>query len=376
MKVTLAFDSFKGSLTSQEVAQAFEEGLHSVIPHCEIVKTIIADGGEGSVEALVSTLNGTYIDVMVCDPLGRKIQARYGIIDAGKTAIIEMASASGLTLLSPDEYNPLITSTYGTGEMIRDAIERGCSKILLCIGGSATNDGGTGMLRALGYRFTDNRGNTLMGGGEILERISYIDDRSVHQLVSKTQFVVACDVDNPLYGSNGAAHIYAPQKGADAEMVLRLDNGLRNWSKVILSYNNQDIALLPGAGAAGGLGAGCKAILQAHLQRGIDMILDAMQFETIIANSDLVITGEGCIDHQTLMGKAPYGVLQRAQSQGIDTIAIGGKVKWCDELKKSHFKAIIPITHPDTPPHEAMQREIAINNVKQAAIVIAQQYIQ
>ena len=374
MKITLAFDSFKGSLSSSQVADAFEEGLHSYIPHCEICKVAIADGGEGTTEALVEALNGEYIDVMVSDPLGRPITARYGIIEHGKTAVMEMAKASGLPLLTPSERNPLKTSTYGTGQMILHALERGCRNFLIGIGGSATNDGGMGMLSALGYHFLDKQGNILPGTGEMLSLVASIDDTHVHPALCKCHIKVACDVTNPLYGEQGAAYIFAPQKGADAQMVELLDNGLRNYAQVIEEYNGNNIATLPGAGAAGGLGGGFKALLEARLVPGIEMVLDAMAFDDLIAGSTLVVTGEGCIDYQTVMGKAPSGVLRVAQRHNIPVVAIGGRVAWCDALRNSGFAAILPIAPNDLPLEEAMKQEVAYENVRQTAIRIAEMF--
>ncbi len=372
MKITLAFDSFKGSLSSNQVAEAFAAGLHACVPDCEIQKVTIADGGEGTTEALVEALNGMYAEVEVHNPIGNIITAQYGIIDNGATAIIEMAQASGLTLLTPNERNPLVTSTYGTGEMILHALNRGCRNFLIGIGGSATNDGGMGMLSALGYRFLDKQGNQLIGNGASLMEIASIDDTRLHPAIREARFTVACDVTNPLYGKNGAAYIFAPQKGADAIMVQLLDNGLRNYAQAIEQYNGCNIANLPGAGAAGGLGGGFKALLNARLVPGIKMILDAIKFDQIIAGSSLVVTGEGCIDNQTLMGKTPGGVLQAASQQGIPVAAIGGKVLLCDELKNSNFAAIIQATPHDTPLEEAMLPEVAKENVRQTAIRIAQ----
>lgn len=372
MKITLAFDSFKGSLTSHEVAEAFEEGLLSCIPACDICKVVIADGGEGTTEALVESMHGVYVNVAVSDPLQRTITARYGIVDNGNTAVIEMAKASGLPLLAHSERNPLMTTTYGTGQMILDAIDRGCRNFLIGIGGSATNDGGMGMLSALGYRFLDKESNPLPGIGKMLAHVASIDDTLLHPTVKECTFRVACDVTNPLYGENGAAYIFAPQKGADAIMVAELDNGLRNYAQVITQYNGYRIDTLPGAGAAGGMGGGLKALLDAQLIPGIQMVLETIKFDQLIANSTLVVTGEGCIDYQTVMGKAPGGVLQAASQQNIPVAAIGGKVKWCDELRNSNYAAIIPITPDDMPLVEAMKPDIARENVRKAAIRIAQ----
>lgn len=370
-KITVAVDSFKGSLSSREVADAFEAGFKSQFPQCEVIKVSIADGGEGTVDALVETLNGELVKVLVADPLGRTISAQYGIIDNGRTAVMEMSAASGLPLIAPTERNPLRTSTYGTGEMIVDAIERGCRKFLVGIGGSATNDGGTGMLRALGFRFLDAEGNELIGGGEILERIDQIDDSAAHVELADCEFIVACDVTNPLYGPEGAAYVFAPQKGADAAMVERLDQGLRNYARAIERFNGVQVDAIAGAGAAGGLGGGFKALLGARLERGIDMVLSAMQFSKIIAGSDLVITGEGRIDRQTTMGKAPSGVLREATAQGIPTIAIGGAVQPCAELNESGFAAVLPVVAGPVTLEVAMQRDTAIENVRRTATQIA-----
>lgn len=370
-RITIAVDSFKGSLSSREVADAFEAGWRERIPNCQVRKVSIADGGEGTVDALVETLNGDYVEARVADPLGRPIVARYGVIDGGTTAVMEMSAASGLPLIAPEERNPLLTSTYGTGEMIAHAMERGCRKFLVGIGGSATNDGGTGMLRALGFRFLDAEGRELVGGGEILERIAQIDSSNARKELGECEFVVACDVTNPLYGPEGAAYVFAPQKGADAAMVERLDQGLRIYARAIERYNGVQVDQIAGAGAAGGLGGGFKALLGARLERGIDMVLNAMQFDKIIAGSDLVITGEGRIDRQTTMGKAPSGVLREATALGIPTIAIGGAVQVCDELEHSGFAAVLPIVAGPVALDVAMQREVAIANVSRTAAQIA-----
>lgn len=371
-RITIAMDSFKGSLASSQAADAVERGLLCVFPSCDIRKVCIADGGEGTVEALVQSLRGELVDVEVCDALMRPIVARYGIVDGGTTAVIEMSAACGLPLLKPEEYNPMKTSTYGTGEMIADALRRGCRKFLVGIGGSATNDAGVGMMQALGYRFLDAAGMELTGGGEILEKICSIDTSFVMSEIRDTEFVVACDVTNPLYGEQGAAYVFAPQKGADSSMVERLDLGLRNFAKVVERHNGIDIASLAGAGAAGGLGGGFVALLNARLERGIDMVLDAIRFDDIIKGCDLVITGEGRIDHQTVMGKAPSGVLSRSQAQGIPVVAIGGEVVECAVLKQSGFAAIIPVEAGGVSLQEAMRPDVAMKNIERTAAMIAE----
>lgn len=369
-KVTIAVDSFKGSLSSKEVAESFADGFRTIFSQCEICKVAIADGGEGTVDALVETLGGEYVEVSVSDPLHRPTKARYGIVE-GDTAVIEMAAASGLTMLKQEERNPLLTSTYGTGELILDALNRGCRRFLVGIGGSATNDGGTGMLRALGFRFLDSEGNALQGGGEILERIARIDDSAVCREVRESCFTVACDVTNPLYGERGAAYVYAPQKGADERMVEQLDRGLRNFARVVEEFNGAQIGVLEGAGAAGGLGGGFKALLGAKLERGITMVIQAMHFDKIIEGSDLVVTGEGRIDRQSVMGKAPSGVLAVAKAQNIPTIAIAGGVEWCDELRDCGFSLIEVVTPKGMSLEEAMQPSVARENIRTAAVKIA-----
>lgn len=363
MKIVIASDSFKGSLTSVEVAQAATRGIKAVYPDCDVVAVNVADGGEGTVESVVDALGGEIVHTTVSDPLGRPIQARYGI--AGKKAIIEMAAASGLPLLSSEERNPWITSTYGTGEMIMDAIQRGCSQFLIGIGGSATNDAGTGMLQALGFKFYDFNGKEIIDcrGGR-LQDIADLDDTFVPKAVREAQFVVACDVDTPFCGPEGAAPVFAPQKGADAEMVAKLDAGMTSFAHVIENKYGINIVPVAGAGAAGGMGGGFRAFLNASLQRGIDMVLDAIDFDYTIQGADLIITGEGKIDFQTAKGKTAAGVLTRAKKQNIPVIAIGGCVEICESVKQMGFAGIYPITEEKLPLEIAMQAEVAAMNVE------------
>ena len=361
-QITIAVDSFKGSLSSYDVACAAEQGILSVLPHCKVKKISIADGGEGTAQALISTLQGQWREVRVHDPLMRPIMARYGVVDEGRTAIIEMASASGLTLLSTEERNPLLTTTYGTGEMIADAVRRGARHLLIGIGGSATNDAGMGMLEALGYRFYDCKGHLVAGCGARLERVAQIDASGAMPELKECLLEVACDVKNPLYGPQGAAHIYAPQKGASPEIVERLDEGLKNFASVV----NPTAAHTEGAGAAGGLGYALQAVLGARLRAGIEMVLDAIGFDAIISGADLVITGEGRVDSQTLTGKTPYGIMKRASDKGIKTVVIGGSVKLDDGDDISEFDAVYPTTPPGMPLEEAMRPETAAENIRTA----------
>ena len=363
MKIVIASDSFKGSLSSIEVAQAATRGIKAVYPNCEIVAVNVADGGEGTVEAVVEALGGKIVHCRVSDPLGRPIEARYGI--AGEKAIIEMAAASGLPLLSVEERNPWMTSTYGTGEMIMDAIQRGCRQFLVGIGGSATNDAGTGMLQALGFKFYDFNGKEIADcrGGR-LQDIADLDDTFVPKAVRKAQFIVACDVDTPFCGPEGAAPVFAPQKGADAEMVAKLDAGMTSFAHVIENKYGINIVPVAGAGAAGGMGGAFRAFLDAKLQRGVEMVLDSIDFNAIIQDADLIITGEGKIDFQTAKGKTAAGVLARAKAQNIPVIAIGGCVEMCESVQQMGFAGIYPITEEKLPLEIAMQPEVAAKNIE------------
>lgn len=370
-KITIAVDSFKGSLTSRQVADAFAEGFSTIFEQCEILKLSVADGGEGTLATLVEALHGRYVETEVADPLMRRITARYGLVDNGQTAIVEMAAASGLMRLEPHERNPLKSSSYGTGELIADALRKGARRVLLCIGGSATNDAGVGMLRALGFRFLDERGKELAGRGEDLGYIATIEAQEIMPELLETEFVVACDVANPLYGEQGAAYIYAPQKGADCSMVKCLDDGLRNFAELLRRYSGNDVAMIQGAGAAGGLAAGAVALLGARLERGVDMVLDVIGFHDIIRGSDLVITGEGRIDGQTVMGKLPCGVLRAASAQRIPTIAICGVLDDCEVLRQIGFSAIVPLINNPSSSEEAMREGVATQRVKSTAEHIA-----
>lgn len=365
-KIVVASDSFKGCLSSMQVADAVERAVLHACPACVVIKIDVADGGEGTMDALQCTLGGHKIWLEVSDPLGRPVRASYVILEDGTTAVVEMAAASGLPLLSPEERNPLETSTYGTGQLIADALNKGCRKFLIGIGGSATNDAGMGMLQALGYRFTDAQGNALCGCGESLEKVASIDAFSASPALKESEFIVACDVDAPLYGPKGAAYVFAPQKGADTETVERLDNGLKHFSEVVAKSKGaiEDYAQTPGAGAAGGLGFGLMAFLNARLVSGVDMVLDAIGFDSIIKDADLIITGEGKVDTQTLTGKTPYGVLQRAKLQGIPVVAIGGSVQLdSEDATRVGFATVLQVTPPGMPLHDAMNPETASENI-------------
>ncbi|MCY1635196.1 glycerate kinase [Marinifilum sp. D737] len=316
-KIIIAPDKFKGSLTGLQFCDAIERGIRKHVPDIEMEKLPLADGGDGTIEVLQYYLDGEMISLDVNDPLGREVNASYLYSKAKKTAFIEMAEASGIRLLSDKEANPLKTSTYGTGELIKDALEKGVEHIILGIGGSATNDAGMGMARALGYRFFDKDNKELLGIGKDLQKIENIDVSGVHPRIKEVNFELACDVDNPLYGPNGAAYVYSPQKGASSKMVMELDNGLIVFNEVVKSQFQLDLQNIKGAGAAGGLGAGCILFLGAHLNSGIELIKNEADFDQKIKGADWIITGEGKLDSQTFSGKVIRGVLDSLEGQKL-----------------------------------------------------------
>ena len=371
-KIVIASDSFKGSLSSLEVAHAAADGIRRILPESEIVCIETADGGEGTAATLTRALNGTSVKAAVSDPLGRKINATYGTAesDGEKTAVMEMSQASGLPLLKPSERNPLLTSTYGTGEMILDAIGRGCRRFLMGIGGSATNDGGTGMLEALGFRFTDRDGQKITGlcGGKI-GKIAGIDGSMVPPEVLESEFIIACDVETPFWGPEGAAAVFGPQKGATPDMAALLEAGMQSLGKVIIRDLGIDLSSIKGSGAAGGLGGAFHAFLNARLCSGIDMVLDSIGFEDAVRDADLIITGEGKIDSQTSRGKVISGITARAQKHGIPVIAIAGIVDMDkDSIKESCLKAVWPIgprPQNESDLEYAMRPEVASRNISE-----------
>ena len=346
-KVVIAPDSFKGSLSSLEAAQAAAAGVRAVFPGCETICLETADGGEGTASALTKALKGQMTEAIVSDPLGRKITAAYGIaeISGRKTAVMEMSQASGLTLLDPEERNPLLTSTYGTGEMILDALHKGCRRFLIGIGGSATNDAGTGMLEALGFSFFDKDGQktTCLCGG-LVSRISKIEPPAHMKELAESEFIVACDVETPFCGPEGAAAVFGPQKGATPETVVLLEAGMQSLNNVISRDFGTDLSEIKGSGAAGGLGGAFQAFLGASLQSGIDIVLEAIGFEEAIQGADLIITGEGKMDSQTARGKVISGITSTAQRHGIPVMAIAGIMDMTEkEIRDLGISAAYPI---------------------------------
>ncbi|MCR4429932.1 MAG: glycerate kinase [Tepidanaerobacteraceae bacterium] len=381
MKIIIAPDSFKGSLTALQAAEAIERGVKRALKDkketqnftenmiyngglpdsdfkcdVEIIKIPMADGGEGTVEALITTLGGKTVTTRTLDPLGREIDSFFGILPDG-TAIIEMAAASGLNLIKPGERNPLKTTTYGTGQLIKTALDKGCRKIIIGIGGSATNDGGVGMAQALGVRFLDKQGKEIGFGGGELARIEHIDISDLDSRVKAAQFIVASDVKNVLYGPDGASAVYGPQKGATPEMVDILDKNLKHLADVIKMELGKDISQIPGSGAAGGLGAALMAFLDADMKPGIDIIMDLSDFPEKVKGADLVITGEGSTDFQTMFGKVPFGVAHVAKKYGKPVICISGSLgKGYEKLYDAGITALFSIVNKPMALEEAMEK--------------------
>lgn len=344
MRILIAPDSYKNALSALEVAKSLKSGLQKVFQDAEFEILPMADGGEGTVEALIDATQGQMIKTPVCDPLMRPIESSFGITGDGVTAVIEMASASGIQLITSGERNPWITTTYGTGELILAALDRGCRDIILGIGGSATNDCGMGMAAALGVKFLDHAGNSVGPGGGMLAEVTRIDISGLDNRIKETKIMVACDVTNPLTGPDGAAHVYGPQKGADPEMVNKLDSNLKKFSDLIMEQLGKDVEQIPGAGAAGGLGAGLIAFLDGELVEGVPVIAAKTGLDEAVAKADIVITGEGGIDFQTQFGKTPYGVAQVAKKHGKPVIAVAGTIgKGVDELYSKGIDAVISI---------------------------------
>lgn len=326
MKIIIAPDSFKGSLSALQAAQAIEKGLRRVDPDIKVEKVPMADGGEGTVRSLIDATDGQIIKAVVKGPLMAETNAFYGILGNGRTAVIEMAAASGLPLVPLTARNPLEATTYGTGQLIKHALDRGCREIIVGLGGSATNDGGAGMAQALGVRLLDAKGRELPPGGGKLHLLHTIDMSAIDPRLKEASIIAACDVSNPLCGPEGASYVYGPQKGADANMVELLDQNLHHYGEVIEDTLGIRVIDYPGAGAAGGLGAGMMAFLHAHLEKGIDIVLRLTCLEQKLAGANLVITGEGRLDYQTAFGKTPFGVAAAAKKYNLPVIGIAGSL--------------------------------------------------
>ena len=368
MKIFTAIDSFKGSLTSMQAGYAAGEGFKRVFPDAEILVSPVADGGEGTTEALCEGMGGSWESVKVSDPLGREIISKYAILEKSKTAIIEMSAAAGITLVSGEERNPLNTTTYGVGQMILDAIEKGCRNFLIGIGGSATNDGGVGMLQALGFKFCDSEGSDIPLGAKGLEKLSSISSENASPYLSECTFSIACDVTNPLCGNLGCSAIYGPQKGADGQMIKNMDRWLLNYAALTKGINPSADENAKGAGAAGGMGFAFMSFLNGELKNGIELVLKETKAEEKMRECDLVITGEGRLDGQSAMGKAPCGVAKIAKKYNIPVIAFSGAVtKDAKECNKNGIDAFFPILRSVCTLDEAMNVENAKENMLDTA---------
>ena len=369
-KAIIAIDSFKGCLTSEEAGSAVMEGIKTIFPDCETLLFPIADGGEGMLDILTSATKGKYRTLPAHGPLMELVQGRYGISGDGQTALIEMAAVSGLPLVPEDKRNPMLTTTYGTGELILDALEQGCRHFIVGIGGSATNDAGVGMMQALGFRFYDQDGEILGKGGQILDQIVAIDFSSVHPALKDARFTIACDVRNPFSGPEGAAYVFARQKGADDAMIEKLNAGMKRFSRLIHSTTGREITEVAGAGAAGGLGGAFLAFLNAELKPGIELLLRTLKFDEKIKDADLIITGEGRVDRQSVMGKVPFGILEEANKQGIPVIVVAGSISDTEVLNKAGFRGIFSIVPSPMSLEVAMKPETAKNNISRTVAQI------
>ena len=364
MKAVVAIDSFKGSLSSSQAGKAAADGIIRVYPDAKVEICVLADGGEGTMEALMSGMNGKNQCIFVTDPLGKKTVCEYGIAEDGKTAIMEMASAAGITLIKKEERNPLFTTTYGVGEMILDAIKKGCTKFLIGIGGSATNDGGVGMLQALGYGFLDQKGNQVSFGAQGLEKIERITDEGVIPELKRCHFTIACDVTNPLCGPEGCSIVYGPQKGADSYMAEQMDQWMEKYADIVERSFTKADRNYPGTGAAGGLGFAFLTFTDSILKSGVQIVLEETGMEKKIKEADIVVTGEGRLDGQTAMGKAPVGIAKLAKKYQKPVIAFSGSVaveaRKCNE---NGIDAFFPILRQCLSLEEAMQPERAAENL-------------
>ncbi|MED4212334.1 glycerate kinase [Priestia megaterium] len=370
MKIVIAPDSFKESLTALRVCEAVEKGIRTHFPDAEISKVPMADGGEGTVQSLVDATGGQIIQAKVTGPLDKEVEAFYGILGDGKTAVIEMAAASGLHHVPVDKRNPLVTTTRGTGELILKALDHKVKHIIIGIGGSATNDGGAGMAKALGAKLFDAKGAEIKEGGGSLDQLTFIDLTNLDSRLAEVKVEVACDVDNPLTGETGASAVFGPQKGATPDMVKQLDRNLAHYAAIVGKEMGIHIQSVPGAGAAGGLGGGLLAFLSAELKPGVDIVIKATQLESYIKNADLVITGEGRIDGQTIYGKTPIGVAKTAKKHSVPVIAIAGSIGAGSEAVYEHgISALFSVVPGAVTLPEALEK--ADENIERTAKNVA-----
>ncbi|MED1605136.1 glycerate kinase [Cytobacillus kochii] len=345
MKVVIAPDSYKGSLSSVSAAEAIARGIKKALPSCEVISVPVADGGEGTMDSLVSATGGNKVKVNVVGPLHKNVDAEYGVLGDEKTCVIEMASASGLELIDKSERNPLIATTFGTGELIKRALDDGYRHFILAVGGSATNDGGAGMLQALGLKIMDDVGEEIGFGGEALGRVTSVQLASLDSRIKECQFLIASDVQNPFVGPHGASHVFGPQKGASPEMVEMLDRNLGNWADVIEQATKVRLHDRPGAGAAGGIGGAFQAFFPAEMKRGIDIVIEYTGLREKLKGATCVFTGEGQCDYQTASGKTPMGVAEAAKVEGTPVFVLAGSIgKGIDELYQYGITSVHSLT--------------------------------
>lgn len=357
MKIVIAPDSFKGSMSAWEACIAIDRGIKKVLPNADLRLVPVADGGEGTMDSLVAATSGQKVEVTVTGPLYAPVAAAYGILGDQETCIIEMASASGLYLVTPEQRDPMKATTYGTGELIKSALDNGCKKFILAIGGSATNDGGIGMLQALGMKLLDAEGKPIGMGAQELHRVAEIDSREFDPRIPEAEFLIATDVQNPLVGPHGASHVFGPQKGASPEMAEALDGYLNHWANLVEAHTGIRLHDQPGAGAAGGIGGAFQAFFPSQTKRGIDIVIEYTGLGETMEGADLVITGEGQIDFQTASGKTPMGVAQEAAKRGIPVMALAGSIgKGIDTLYQYGIHSIHSIVSAPMSLQEAMDR--------------------
>ena len=371
MKIIIAPDSFKGSLSAVEAANAINTGIKKAFSEAETVLLPIGDGGEGTMETLVAATGGRIINVSVIGPLGNQIEAAYGVLGDGETCVIEMASASGLHLVPEDKFAPLEATTYGTGQLIQQALNDGFSSFIIGLGGSATNDGGAGMLQALGMRILDELGNEIGRGGGELNKVNRLELDSFDKRIKDSKFIIASDVQNPLIGPDGASHVFGPQKGASAEVVDVLDSNLSYWADVVAKETGIKLHNKAGAGAAGGIGGAFQAFFPVEMKRGVDVVLDYINLETELINADLVITGEGQVDSQTAFGKTALGVAQMAKSKNVPTVILAGSIG--EGVEVLHNFGVVSITSIINRP---MTLKEAIDNAKELLALSAEQVVR
>ncbi|WP_349670094.1 glycerate kinase [Lacrimispora sp.] len=360
MKFLFASDSFKGSLSSVEIVGILTEEAKRIFPECECSGVSVADGGEGTIEAVIDAMNGQIRTVLVHGPLMEETTADYGVFD-GSHAVIEMAKASGLPMVPAEKRNPLNTTTYGTGELIKAALDEGYRKIAIAIGGSATNDGGMGAMTALGVKFLDKAGNQLTGYGKDLGEVDRIDVSGLHPAVKETEFTVMCDVTNPLTGQNGATYTFGKQKGGTPEILEQLEKDMKSYAGKLLELTGIDVDQIKGTGAAGGLGAALNVFLNANMKSGIETVLDLIQFDTLLKGVDLVVTGEGRMDWQSAFGKVPSGIGMRCKENGIPAVAIvGGMGDGAEKIYEYGIESITTTIQGAMPIEEAMERSVEL----------------